>query len=275
MQFSCHSWAFNDRTLPEALGTIARMGFRYVDIGNGPHFNIVRAANPNTRRTVAEELRDDLSLFNLRIADMYLMLPRISLSDEEKRRTDITLFKAVIPVLKALEAPGVTLSAGVIHPEDDTEAYERTVSALQEMLAAAQKADLPISVEPSLNSMIITPEQALKLIEDVPGLLLTLDWAHFIYQKTKPQDLAPLLPYARHVHVRQAAPNKIQVPFEKGKLELNDLMTQLQQAAYTGKLCVEYLLSEWAKPEKVSMVQEIMALRDALRDTRENAHISE
>ena len=43
-EFSCHTWAFNDLTLPEALGTIARLGFRYVDIGSGASLNAARAA---------------------------------------------------------------------------------------------------------------------------------------------------------------------------------------------------------------------------------------
>ena len=111
MDLSCHSWAFNDLTLPEALGTIARMGFRYVDLGSGSHFNIVRAASPTTRKAVYEELQADLQMFNLKLADVYLMLPRISISDETKRRTDIALFKAVLPMVKALGAPGVTVCA--------------------------------------------------------------------------------------------------------------------------------------------------------------------
>jgi sugar phosphate isomerase/epimerase len=268
MQLSCHSWAFSDLTLPEALGTIARMGFRYVDIGSGPHFNMVRAANPGTRRAIAEELRDDLELFNLKITDMYLMLPRISLSDEQKRRTDITLFKALVPMMKALEAPGVTLSAGVVHPADDTEAYERTTSALIEMLESAQKADLPISIEPYPNSMVTSPEQALKLVEDVPGLQLTLDWGYLIQEKVKAKEIEPLLPYARHIHVKQSATNKLQVPFDKGNLDVSDLFEQLQSAAYDGALCIEYLPTEWQNKKGANIVEEIMLLRDALRDAR-------
>ncbi len=33
IEFACHTWTFNDLTVPEALGTIARLGFRYADIG--------------------------------------------------------------------------------------------------------------------------------------------------------------------------------------------------------------------------------------------------
>ncbi|MAU13549.1 MAG: hypothetical protein CL607_27275 [Anaerolineaceae bacterium] len=268
MDLSCHSWAFNDLTLPEALGTIARMGFRYVDLGSGSHFNIVRAASPTTRKAVYEELQADLQMFNLKLADVYLMLPRISISDETKRRTDIALFKAVLPMVKALGAPGVTVSAGVVHPEDDEEAYDRTTSALQEMLAAAQKLDLPLSIEPSLNSMAITSEQTLKLLADVEGLQLTLDWGHVLYIGEKNQVIQQLLAHTRHIQVRQAAKNKIQMPFDKGKLDIEELYSLLIEADYKGALSVEYMLSGWQKSHKVSMIAEIVQMRDALRDAR-------
>ena len=44
MEFACHTWGFHDRTLGNALGTIARMGFRYVDLGTGPHLELNRIA---------------------------------------------------------------------------------------------------------------------------------------------------------------------------------------------------------------------------------------
>ncbi|MCA9888617.1 MAG: sugar phosphate isomerase/epimerase [Anaerolineae bacterium] len=275
MNLSCHSWAFNDLRLPEALGTIARMGFRYVDLGSGSHFNTVRAANPATRKAVYEELQADLEMFNLKLADVYLMLPRISISDETKRRTDITLFKAVLPMVKALGAPGVTISAGVVHPEDDEEAYARTTSALQEMLAAAQKLELPLSIEPSLNSMAITDEQALKLLEDVEGLKLTLDWGHLLYMGIKSGDIPALLDHTRHIQVRQAAPGKLQMPFDKGKLNIEELYALLIEANYQGALSIEYMLSGWQKSHNVSMIDEIIQLRDALRDARESLRLTE
>jgi len=266
MQIACHSWSFNDLTLPEALGTIARLGFRAVDLGSGAHFSLSRAVNTNTRRALAEEIRGDLALFNLRLADVYVLLPRISLNDENARRTDIALFKAVLPVLKALEAPGVTLSPGVIHPKEDEEAHDRTVAALREMVGAAQKVSLPISIDPHLDSMASTPEQALALLDTVPGLRLTLDWAQFASQRIKPKDIAPLLPHVRHVQVRQAAPNRLQVPSEKGKIDLSEMIQMLREADYQGSLSIELMPAGRHGAQAVQPVMEALALRDTLRE---------
>src|SRR5687768_8690288 len=140
LEFACHSWAFNDFTLPEALATIARLGFRYADIGSGANLNTQRAAeNP---RKAAEEIRTDLDLFNLKISDLYLMLPRISLPEEEKRQREIELFKSLVPFAAALGTPGITLSAGLAHPAEDEEAHDRAVAALREMVKAGKVARL-------------------------------------------------------------------------------------------------------------------------------------
>ncbi len=129
--------------------------FRYVDIGSGANLNAARAAqNPEA---VAAEIKQDLATFNLKVADLYLMLPRISLDDEDKRQQDLNLFKALLPFAQALNTPGITLSPGLVHPEDDVEARDRSVAALRQMLRQAKEADLRLSIEPHLDSMASTP----------------------------------------------------------------------------------------------------------------------
>ncbi len=269
MEFSCHTWGFNDLTLVEALGTIARLGFRYVDIGTGPHLNLARAANPATRNVLLKEIQDDLDIFNLKIGDLTLMLPRISINDEEKRQADIASFKALLPFAKALKTPGITISPGLLHPPEDSEAFDRTVSALREMKRAADEFDLPLSIEPHMDSMAQKPEVALKLLKEVSGLRLTLDWAHLVCQDIKHEDIAALIPYARHVQVRQAARAQLQVPFARGRIDLKQLMAALRSAHYQGIICIEYLQTVgWHGTVAVDSIVECATLRDALRDLR-------
>jgi sugar phosphate isomerase/epimerase len=266
MQFSCHTWGFNDLTLPEAMGTIARMGFRYVDIGTGPHVNIARAAAPATRADAIAEVQGDLEMFNLKVADLYLLLPRISVDDEPKRTQDINVFKALLPFAKSIGAAGITVSAGLIHPVEDTAAFERAAEALREMVTIAQKIELPVSIEPHLDSMAETPEQALKFVEAVPGLQITLDIAHMVCQRAKPKDMWALLPHTRHVQIRQAKAKRLQTPFDKGGIDLNEVMTALKDAHYNHFLSIEYMQTvDWHGMMKVNSLQECMKMRDALK----------
>jgi sugar phosphate isomerase/epimerase len=270
LQFSCHSWGFNDVTLVEALGTIARLGFRYVDIGTGSHLNTARATAPATREAMLKEVLNDLDMFNLQVADVYLMLPRISADDETKRDTDIKVFKALLPFIKLMNAKGITVSSGLVHPPEDVEAFERTVSALRDMLEAAQKAGLPLSIEPHLDSMAQTPAQAHQLLQKVEGLQITLDWAHMVCQKAKPADIVSLLPHTRHVQLRQAAPNKLQTPYDKGKIEFAEVWKELQNHQYQGFISIETLQTlNWHGTMKVNNTTESALLRDKLRELRD------
>jgi len=265
IEFACHTWAFSDLTLTEALGTIARLGFRCADIGSGPNLNAPRAAADPLR--AAAEIKGDLALFNLQLSDLYLLLPRISLADDDKRQKDLSLYRALIPFAKALGTPGITLSPGLVHPADDTDARDRTAAALREMVRLGADAGLRVSVEPHADSMAQTPDEALRLLKDVPGLALTLDWAHMVTQGVNDVDIRTLLPHTRHVQIRQAAKGKRQTPFEGGRIDIPRVLDALQQAGYQGVVCVEYMSAPGFAP--VDTLSESARLRDALRAARD------
>lgn len=277
IEFACHSWAFNDLPLTEALGTIARLGFRCVDIGGGVHINTAHVAQDP--RGAAAEIKRDLEAYNLRLSDVYLMLPRIAASDEDKRRKEIDLYKSLLPFIIALETPGVTLSPGVGQAGDEG-AYDRAVIALREMLEASQLATpatrLRVSVEPHIDSVAAQPEDALRLVADVPGLSLTLDWAHLVCQGVPMDDIAVLLPDTRHVQIRQAARDRLQTPYADGQIDMAQVMTLLHTARYEGVVCVEYMkMPGWHGMMDVNAIQESARLRDVLRSARDNVGVGQ
>ncbi|MCS7070319.1 MAG: sugar phosphate isomerase/epimerase, partial [Anaerolinea sp.] len=220
--FSCHTWSFPDLTLPEAFGLIARLGFRQVDIGSGAALNAARAATDPAR--LAADLRADLEAFNLHVSDLYLMLPRISLAataeDAERRARELELFRALIPFALELGVNGITVSPGLAPPPDAPPiqppsgsqpispaeagapaasaaefAFNRAADALRAMLETARSSGLRLSIEPHLDSIAPTPAQALRLIEAVPGLAITLDWAELACQNVPLDEIARLLPH--------------------------------------------------------------------------------
>ncbi len=264
IEFSCHTWTFNDLTLAEAFGTMARLGFRYVDVGLA-----INKAAVDPLRTAAE-ISDDLAYYHLKVSDLYLMLPRISLADEARRARDVETFKALLPLALLIRTPGITLSPGLISEEAD--AFERAAEALRTMVAAAQAAGLRVSIEPHANSLAETPAAARKLIDAVPGLAITLDWAQMVYQNAKPEAIRELLAQTRHVHIRQASPKHLQTPFDKGKIDFAGVMGDLQAAGYEGAVCVEIVNTAGRYGiSTVNAVQESARIRDALREARDQS----
>src|SRR5690606_26558444 len=76
-----------------------------------------------------------------------------------------------------LKTPGITVSPGLAQPPEDEGAFERTASALREMLAAAKAEGIRLSIEPHMDSIAPTPEAPLTLVEAVPALAISLAWA--------------------------------------------------------------------------------------------------
>jgi sugar phosphate isomerase/epimerase len=266
IEFACHTWAFNDLTLPEALGTIARLGFRYVDIGSGQNLNAAKTAQDPKRE--AAQVRADLEMYNLKVSDVYLVLPRISLPDEEARARDLDIFRALLPFVKEVGSPGVTVSPGLM--QADEAAWGRAVDGLRAMLDATDKELLRLSIEPHLDSMAATPELALKLVDDIPGLSLTLDWAHMVCQHIAHEQIVSLLPHTRHLQIRQAARGRLQTPLDRGKIDLAAVMSALVEANYNDIVCIEYMnIPGWHGMMPVDAIAESARLRDALRSLRD------
>lgn len=54
-------------------------------------------------------------------------------------------------------------------------------------------------------------------------------------------DWRPLLPRVVHVHLRDAAPNQLSVPWGQGTCEARTWLTALCEAGYHGYVAIEYL----------------------------------
>jgi sugar phosphate isomerase/epimerase len=252
MRIACHAWAYNNLPLEEAMGTIARLGFRYIDLGSGPHLDVNRAAaQPDTE---AATIRQLLDRFGLTLTDLYLLLPHINAPDPAHRETQLSLFERLVPFAVALRTPGITVSPGIVQKEDGLDhSLARSIPALLRMIQAAEDTDLRIAIEPHMDSVAQKPKQALLLLEAVPGLSITLDYAH-----------------VAHVQIRQAKRNVLQTAYNDGTINLQQLLQDLYDAEYRGALCVEYMTTfGWHGMKKVSISTEVVRTRDALRLARD------
>lgn len=262
--FSAHTWSFADLTLPEALGTIARLGFRFVDIGSGSGWSAQAAAN--NPRKVAQEIREDLDRYDLTLSDLYLMHPWITTAGERRER-DLELFTNLLPFAQALGTQGITVSPGVLRKDDDPEqALALAQSALAQMQASANEQGLALSIEPHLDSVAPNPSTTLKLLDLVDGLNVTLDWAEMTCQNISLDQLTPLLARTRHIHFRGATRNKLQVALEKSTITPETVFASLQTVDYEGAISFELLGQNLRHgAQKLAPISEILHLRDAFK----------
>jgi sugar phosphate isomerase/epimerase len=155
-----------------------------------------------------------------------------------------------------------------IGSENEAEQESYLARCAEEMawrVEKAQAAGIVFSVEPHIGSVISTPEMVMKLLGQVPGLTLTLDYGHFIRVGVPQGEVDPLVQYASHFHARCACPGRLQAPMKGNAIDFKKVLCRMRDCRYAGALGIEYVWIDWEHCNEVDNVSETVLLRDHLR----------
>jgi sugar phosphate isomerase/epimerase len=94
-------------------------------------------------------------------------------------------------------------------------------------------------MEPWAGSVVGSTERVLAMLEEVPGLRLLVDTGHVSDWGGDPLDL---LPYARHVQLRQGMPGSTQLHVDdpRGVVDFAAVVARLESLGYDGVCSAEY-----------------------------------
>jgi sugar phosphate isomerase/epimerase len=232
-------------TLRAGLELAKSLGFQNVDIAAGganAHFDIVEVAQHPVR--FADEVRRESEALELQINECFALNfgAPINTPNAAMQKRTRELFRGLCDFAARAGFKSIMLIAGPTHETLGREYSQlQAATALQELVKIAGENDLLLNLEADCDSCVSTPEAARELCERVPSLGLTLDHSHFICQGIAPERIEMLYPLARHVHVRQSAPQCIVAPVEEGAVDFQDVLQKLKQCGYEGLFCVEYL----------------------------------
>lgn len=115
------------------------------------------------------------------------------------------------------------------------------VATLWEHFHAAEAAEVGFALELHVGSPFETLEQARRLIDLIPDVPLVYDPTHFVMQGLPIGETGWLMDHARHVHLRDAAVGKLQVPFGTGSVDFDWVLGSLRERGYSGHISIEYL----------------------------------
>jgi sugar phosphate isomerase/epimerase len=186
--------------------------------------------------------------------------------DPSEREASAALFDDVLDFAARLGSPGLTILPG-IEWEDETpdQSLARAGEELARRVESARGRGVRLSIEPHLGSVAPTPARALELLERVPGLELTLDYSHFVYQGIPETDVEALAPFARHCHVRGARAGRMQAPLRESTIDFERMVDVLAHHGYDGYLGLEYVWLDWEHCNECDNLAETILLRDRLR----------
>jgi sugar phosphate isomerase/epimerase len=185
--------------------------------------------------------------------------------DPAERERAWALFDDVLELAAKIEAPGLTLLPGIDWPgESHADSFARSVEELGRRAERARERGVRFSIEPHLGSVVQDPREAKRLCEEAPGVELTLDYSHFVYQGYGEDAIEPLVPHARHFHARGAAPRRMQTALRENEIDFERLVRVAQEAGFDGDIGLEYLWIDWEGLNTCDTVSETILLRDRL-----------
>lgn len=259
MRMTITSWSFPACTLDEARGVAAALGFRAMDLGllHGPALD--RARITSAPDAAAQELA------GLAVSNLYWLFGRDiahnAVSDPTARARNAAEFDAVCRFAGAVGCPTIFVLPGISGPG----AFTASAAGLRDLVAVAQRHGVTLTVEPHVGGLLSSPGETLRMLDEVPGLRLTLDYAHFVCMGFRQAEIDVLAPHAGHVHLRQARPGALQAKWGEGVLDFTGMVGILRDAGYQGWLSVEYVHQAYMNTLSDDVLTETIRMRDHLR----------
>jgi sugar phosphate isomerase/epimerase len=186
--------------------------------------------------------------------------------DAAERQRSRAYFEQMLELASLLGASGMTILPGTRFGDEQHDAsIRRSADELAARLELARAKGLRLSVEGHVGSNVDTPEKVARLLDLAPGLELTLDYGHFVYQGIDQAEVEPLLPHARHFHCRGAAPGKLQAVYEENVIDFPRIIRKLLEGGYDGWWGIEYVWVDWEGCNRTENTCETIRFRDLAR----------
>ncbi|WMS43584.1 sugar phosphate isomerase/epimerase family protein [Acuticoccus sp. MNP-M23] len=262
MKLTITAWSFTELTLREAWGVTQAIGLGAMDLGLLHRPALDRAAILADPQAAAAKVRD----IGISVSNLYWLFGASpfdrAVSDPAALDENLADFRKVVAFAAAIGAPSIFVLPGVAHAGTRlSDAFAASVRALAALKPVADEAGVLLTVEPHVGGLIACPEMAEQLVDAVPGLKLTLDYAHFVAMGYPQAEIDRLAPHAGHVHLRQARPGALQAKLGEGTLDFVAMIETLRAAGYDGYLALEYVHQAYMNTLSDDVLTETVSLK--------------
>ena len=273
MKLGCADFTWPLMTHTDVVRHIAMLGFDGVDLGLMEGRTQVQPGM--VRQDVAMwsgVIGERLAAAGLEAADVFFV-PSFNLTDlaannpdPDQRDGGHEAFLDILEFSRRIGAPGMTMNGGIpLEGQSTSDSMRLSASELTRRVEAAAEHDIEVRVEASVNSNTPTPEMALELVDAVPGLKLTLDYCHFVYQDIPESDVHPLLEHAAHFQCRGAAPGRMQVNFQENAIDYRGVLERLMALGYDAYFSIEYVWIDVWDCNRTENTMETIQFRDFVK----------
>ena len=272
LKIACADFTFPLLPHDRVLNLIAMLEFDGVDIGLFEGRSHLWPSAEFKSSKSGSRLRRKLMDRGLRCADVFLQMDpnfipyAINHPDAARRRRARDWFVRTLDYAAAAGAKHVTTLPGVhFETQSRSVSWQRTRDELAWRVAQAERLGIVFSVEAHVGSIAPDPKAALRLVHDVPGQTLTLDYTHFTRVGLPDSASEPLIPHASHFHARGASKGRLQAAFPHNTIDYARVLRLMRKANYRGYVGVEYVWIDWEHCNEVDNLSETIQMRDFLR----------
>jgi len=164
--------------------------------------------------------------------------------DSKERERSRDLFAKMSKIAGKAGFESIMMLPGNVHEDlgqTHEQAFQTSVEEYKWMVAEAEKNGLLLNFEPCIMSIALEPENAIRLVEAVPGLGFTLDYAHQVQIGLGHDEIEAMHPYTRHVHAKQSAQGQFEARPDEGVVDFNRMMRKLKADSYDGVVTIEFV----------------------------------
>lgn len=274
LKLACADFTFPLLRHDRALNLIAALEMDGVDVGLFEGRSHLWPSKEFENTAVnATALSQKLADRGLRPADVFLQMDpdfipyAINQPEDARRQKARDWFERTLEYAARLGAPHVTTLPGVLFESEESaeDSWARSQTELAWRVERAKAANIVFGVEAHVGSLAPNPGEALRLVEGVPGLTLTLDYTHFTRIGLPDSVVEPLIPHASHFHVRGAKEGRLQCNFKDNTIDYARVIEAMKEAGYNGYLGIEYVWIDWEHCNESDNVSETVLFRDFIR----------
>jgi sugar phosphate isomerase/epimerase len=224
---ACSTLCFSKLSLEDALRAIREMHFAKADLAvhpAGPHLTPAELAADPPRAG------QRLKAANLPLAAIHLDTGEAA-PPEARDQLRLAARLARVSTTPLLSVPAAAAGAD----------FDAEVHRLREWVKIAAAEGVILTVETHARAVTGDPLGAVELCRRVPGLGLALDPSHYQLGPHGPVSYDVLLPFVRHVRLRDTGttPDQFQVRVGQGEIEYGRLVGQLERCHYARALSVD------------------------------------
>ena len=272
-RFACADFTFPLLPHDQVLQLIAMLEFEGVDIGLfEERSHLWPSREFEDTGSSARQLKQKLDDRGLKAADIFLQMAEdfmpyaINHPETPRRQKARDYFLKTLDYAAECDCRHVTILPGIHFETESRDAsLARAVDELTWRVDQAQKHGIIFGVEAHVGSIVPDPTSAERLVQQVPGLTLTLDYTHFTRSGMPDSAIEPLVQYASHFHIRGARQGRLQESFARSAIDYRRVFEAMQASGYRGWIGIEYVWIDWEHCNECDTLSETIQFRDLFR----------